>query len=157
MERMILRKESWISGDWWVPGDVGVEEREQLRFSKCPAAHLENEGSTTLGHQGHWLRGSKLGPWEEVGSSYTIHQWLFWSRTQGPLSCARALSTIPARFQAWMEEESLPWDRMMALDWMILSRPFITHKYPGSRSDEFLWQQSPAPLWDSAFVQEAVF
>lgn len=50
---------------------------------------------------------------------------------RNPYSWARLLPTIPIHFQVWMEEESITWNKMMPLDWMIFSAPFSTHKYPG--------------------------
>lgn len=103
------------------------------------------------------LWGRKLRHWEDLWwslhNNISGHSGL---EPRNPYSWARVLSTKPAHFQVWMEEESITRNRMMALDWMILSRSFSAHKCPGSWSDKFLWPQSLAPISDLIFVQEPV-
>ena len=95
----ILRKESRMGGDWGLPRDVGLGERDKsksaLKTWTKPAPH---PSLVCI------LKKETEGSFDQADSMSAAN--LTWN--QGILIAELGLSPAPAHVQVWMERESIP-------------------------------------------------
>lgn len=105
------------------PKRCGVGGKRQVKDISQAFSSTDMDKACSTSH--HYLYFGE-GSWGEFWSSWHSMSAAILTWNQGILIAELGLSPVPAHVQVWMQRESIPWNKRVALDWFIISSPSST-------------------------------